>query len=327
MDDRRIIPLVKNPTMIKNFLKLIRWPNLLVVTITMGFMLVFLIHPLLGTPVFKSGLTLLEFIMLTASVLLITMGGYIVNDLSDVNPDSVNKPGKNLIGEKFSTSAATQLYWITTFAGLALGTLFSYHLKQINYSLIFVFTAGLLWFYSSKYKCQPLVGNMVVAVLSSLSFVLVWLFSFFALSNQAQVFTAAQSTFPLITRIVFIYAAFAFLVTLFREIVKDLEDFSGDYRYGCRTLPVAYGTGVAKVAALITGYLTVAGMAWAGWFFFKSGHHWLAGWFVLMVLALLAMLLKLHQADEKKEFSKLSLYSKLLMIMGILSMVIFYLEI
>ena len=312
--------------MIISFFKLIRWSNLLMIATTMGFMLVFLIHPLLGTPVFETGLSLPEFCMLASSVLLITMGGYIVNDLSDVNPDTVNKAGKNLIGEKISTSSATLMYWITTLAGLALGTLFSYNLNQINYSLIFVFTAGLLWFYSSKYKCQPLLGNLVVAALSSLSFLLVWLFSFFALSNQAQVFTATQSAFPLITRIIFIYTAFAFFVSLFREIVKDLEDYAGDYRFGCRTLPVAFGTQVAKVAALITGYITLAGMGWTGWFFVKSGHPWLAGWFALMILALLAMLIQLHQADNKKDYSKLSLNSKLLMIMGISSIVILYLE-
>ncbi len=312
--------------MIKNILHLVRWPNLLVVAATMTAMLAFVIHPLLGRTIFAAGLSLWAFLMLVASVVLITTGGYIINDIADINPDSVNKPGKNVVGEGISTQIATRLYWITTIMGLALGTLFSYQLQQINYSLIFLFSAGLLWFYSQKYKCQPLVGNIVVAALSSLSFGLVWLFSFFALSNQAEVFASVQLSFPFITRVVLIYAAFAFLVTLFREVVKDLEDYGGDYRFGCRTLPVAFGTIVARVVALITGYITIAGMIWVTWSFYRSGYVVLAIWFVLMALMMFWMLVKLHRSEEKQNYSRLSTLSKVLMLMGVFSMVFFYFE-
>jgi len=279
--------------MIKNILHLVRWPNLLVVAATMTAMLAFVIHPLLGRTIFAAGLSLWAFLMLVASVVLITTGGYIINDIADINPDSVNKPGKNVVGEGISTQIATRLYWITTIMGLALGTLFSYQLQQINYSLIFG---------------------------------LVWLFSFFALSNQAEVFASVQLSFPFITRVVLIYAAFAFLVTLFREVVKDLEDYGGDYRFGCRTLPVAFGTIVARVVALITGYITIAGMIWVTWSFYRSGYVVLAIWFVLMALMMFWMLVKLHRSEEKQNYSRLSTLSKVLMLMGVFSMVFFYFE-
>ncbi len=310
----------------KDFLKLVRWPNLVVIIVTMTFMLFLLINPLLGLAPFEAGLSPVQFGLLVISVVLITMGGYIINDVVDINPDSINKPGKNLIGQSISEKSAQTLYWVISLAGLLCGTLFSYLLNQINYSLIFVFSAGLLWFYSQKYKGQPLVGNLVVALLSGLSFGLVWLFTFFAMSYQAQEFAQVQPFFALVTKLVFIYVGFAFAITLLRELIKDLEDFAGDNRFGCRTLPVAYGTGPAKKVALVVGYLSLAGLLWTDYFFIRLNYVGLTGWFILLAFFLGFIQFKLHGAKEISDFSKLSRLTKLLMLLGILSLVFFYFE-
>jgi len=294
------------------------------IALTMCLMLFCLINPALGLKPFEAGMTPFEFILLMASVLLITKGGYIINDLSDINPDSINKPGKNLVGDQISEKTAQTLYWVTTLAGLAAGTLFSYLLHQINYSLIFLFSAGLLWFYSQKYKCQPLVGNLVVAILSSLSFGLVWLFSFFALSNQGEEFAQVLSFFPRVNMLVLIYAGFAFIITLFRELIKDLEDFKGDNRFGCRTLPVAYGTGVARITALVVGYISLLGLLWTSYYFYLMQYILPAIWFTFITILLGFMLFKLHHADHKPQFAQLSGLSKLLMVLGVISLIFFY---
>ncbi len=312
--------------MLINLFKLVRWPNLLMIALTMCLMLFCLINPALGLKPFEAGMTLLQFILLMASVLLITKGGYIINDVADINPDSINKPGKNLVGDQISEKTAQTLYWVTTLAGLAAGTLFSYLLHQINYSLIFLFSAGLLWFYSQKYKCQPLVGNLVVAILSSLSFGLVWLFDFFALSNQGEAFAQVLPSFSKVTTLVLIYAGFAFIISLFRELIKDMEDFKGDNRFGCRTLPVAYGTGVARITALVVGYISLLGLLWTTYYFYLMTYKLLAGWFVLMTLLLAWMLVQLHRAHDKPHFAGLSRLSKWLMLLGVISLVLFYFE-
>lgn len=312
--------------MIKNLFNLVRWPNLVIIALTMCLMLFCLINPALGLAPFEAGLSVVQLVLLMASVILITKGGYIINDLVDINPDSINKPGKNLIGERISEKTAQVLYWVTTLLGLAAGALFSYMLNQINYSLVFLFSAGLLWFYSQKYKCQPLIGNIVVALLSSLSFGLVWLFTFFALANQAQEFAQVQSSFWLVTKLVLIYVGFAFIITLFRELIKDLEDYSGDNRFGCRTLPVVYGKGVAKVFALVAGYLSLTGLVWADYYFFQMDFYGVAGWFALIIVLLVLILIRLHRANEKAHFASLSRLSKVLMLLGIVSLLLFYFE-
>jgi len=315
-----------NSARIKDLFSLVRWPNLIIILITMLLMLFCLINPALGLAPFEAGLSWVELMLLMASVLAITKGGYIINDLVDVNTDSVNKPGKNLVGNRISESTAQVLYWITTLSGIAASVLFSYMLHKISYSLIFLFSAGLLWFYSQKYKCQPLVGNVVVAVLSSLSFGLVWLFTFFALSNQGIEFARVQSSFSLTNKLVLIYVGFAFLITLLRELIKDLEDYTGDNRFGCRTLPVVYGKGVAKVFALITAYLSLAGLIWVDFFYFKMQFYGIAGWFILIIVLLVLMIVRLHRATEKPDFASLSRLSKRLMLLGIVSLIFFYFE-
>jgi len=119
------------------------------------------INPVLGLNPFESGLNITEFLLLFISTTFIAIAGYMQNDLFDINPDSVNKPGKNLVGRKFRVYIIQILYWVFNIIGILAGVLFSFLLGKINYSLIFLFSAGLLWFYSERYQCQPLVVVLI----------------------------------------------------------------------------------------------------------------------------------------------------------------------
>jgi len=44
-----------------------------------------------------------------------------------------------------------------------------------------------------------------------------------------------------------LYGGFAFIVSLIREVVKDIEDEVGDRKYGCRTMPIVWGINSSKV--------------------------------------------------------------------------------
>ena len=74
------------------------------------------------------------------------------------------------------------------------------------------------------------------------------------------------------------FAAFAFLMTLAREMVKDIEDIEGDREMECRTLPIVWGEKWTKiiVTALVgilfsfTASLPV-GLACVGAGIFASG--------------------------------------------------------
>ena len=53
------------------------------------------------------------------------------------------------------------------------------------------------------------------------------------------------------------FALFAFLTTLTREIIKDIEDFEGDMAYGRNTVPVVTGILTAKIISIILILITI----------------------------------------------------------------------
>lgn len=310
-----------------SFLKLIRWPNLLIIIISMKLIQFCVINPLLGIDWSFAGMSMIEFGLLISATIFITMGGYLINDVFDIEADRLNKPGKNQVGFKFSVVNIQILYWVFTIIGILLGVGLSWKVNQLNYSLIFVFSAGLLWFYSGRYQCIPFVGNLVIAFLSALSFGLVWFYGFFALSNDALTFIQVQSSFPLVNRFVLVYMGFAFLTSLLREIVKDMEDVEGDERFGCTTLAVKYGLNKSKLAGIAVAVIAIVGSIWFQVFLFNAEFYMLFGYFTLIDMLFLASIYWLVKANDKSDFGKLSVFIKILMLVGILSMILVYFEV
>ena len=303
-----------------SFFSLIRWPNLVIIILSMVLIRQAVIFPILGI---DGGLSTSGFLTLVFAVIFITTGGYLINDYFDMDTDRINKPGKNLVGTLFSVELVKNLYYLFSAIGIGLGMLVSWWIDEINYSLIFLFTVGILWYYSERYQCQVILGNVVVAFLSALSFGLVWIFDFFALKNQAELFSAAQSNFGLVSKLVLLYMGFAFITSLFREMVKDMEDIEGDKRMGCRTLPVVVGVAKAKRFVLGVGIVLLAFVIWVQYFLFTSGFIYVAAYFILVDLLTIIIILKLIKSDDVNGFHKVSTYTKLLMLVGILSMVMF----
>jgi geranylgeranylglycerol-phosphate geranylgeranyltransferase len=81
---------------------------------------------------------------------------------------------------------------------------------------------GLMVVYNVYLKHTLLVGNLVVALVTGLALV----YGGWGMGRMAPVLVGA---------------GFAFLTTLAREIVKDLDDRAGDAAVSARTLPLVYG--------------------------------------------------------------------------------------
>jgi 4-hydroxybenzoate polyprenyltransferase len=128
-----------------------------------------------------------------------------------------------------------------------------------------------------------------------------------------------------ITRIGFLYAAFAFISSLIREAIKDIEDMQGDAKYGCRTMPIAWGVNATKVyiAVWLTVILALLGILqvyvarFEWWWAMVYSIVFIIGPFVLIFL-------RLFKAKTQKDYHQLSNWTKLVMLTGILSMIFFY---
>ena len=302
------------------FLKLIRYKNLLMVLLTMIFTKYALIHSFLK----ETYLSHLEFSLLALSVVLITAGGYIINDIYDIETDKINKPNKVFINVTISKKNAWKSYYLLTVLGLTVSLYLSYNKHLPYHSFYFLFTIIGLYFYSKNLKRKVLLGNLLVSILCALVIYLVFSFDFRidkkALIENISIDKIHDLQFGKTFIEIFIF--FSFLTTFIREIIKDIEDINGDLKLNAKTLPIVIGRKRAsKVAFFSSGLLLIFLLIVLQ--FFQSDMLFLSYGIVLVLLPLLYFMYLLWTAENKKDFSKLSSLMKVIMLFGILSMLLF----
>ena len=150
------------------FLRLIRWPNLLIVIATQYIVRYFVIQPVLYLDGFQLQLELSIFIILVIASVFITAGGYIINDYFDRNIDILNKPKRVIVGPIIKRRSAMAYHLILSFIAIILGAYVSYCVGKIHYAVIFPMLVGILWFYSTTYNKQLLIRNIIIALLDNL---------------------------------------------------------------------------------------------------------------------------------------------------------------
>jgi 4-hydroxybenzoate polyprenyltransferase len=235
-----------------------------------------------------------QLLILSVSTILIAAGGYSINDYYDVKIDLINKPERVVVGKSLSRRTVLLLHSILSMTGILLGFLLSWRMGLVNADAAFM-----LWLYSNALKRQPLIGNVVVALLTGLSIFTVHI-----------VFAGSLAT-------VAVYSLFAFFITLVREIIKDMEDLRGDNTFGCRTLPIIWGIRSTKL--FIYGLLVLFGISVVLIHLNVTPLPvpFFLGFLLLPMGVLLAWLIR---ADTRKDFYRLSQFSKLIMLAGIFSM-------
>lgn len=235
--------------------------------------------------------------LLSLSSILIAAAGYIINDYYDVKIDLINKPTRVVIGKELRRRVAMFFHIIFSFSGIVIGFFLSWKIGLIN-----IFSVGMLWLYSNQLKRLPFVGNVSVAMLTGLSIYVVH-----------YIFSEGHT-------LIIAYAAFAFSFTLIREIIKDMEDVKGDTAFGCRTLPVLYG--IRRTKWVIYGLSVLFVLTLCLLSYNYVGRN-LAVFSAALVVPLAYLWWRLNKADTVREFGFLSRYCKLIMLIGILSMILF----
>ncbi len=300
------------------FIRLIRLPNLVIIGLTQYFIRWFVLKPLLKSGGFDVRLSSSEFAFLVLSTMLIAAAGYIINDYFDRKADLINKPGRVIVGRMIRRRYAMAMHLVFTGIGLLLGTYTAYRIGELRLSVVFYFAAGVLWFYSTVYKRQLLVGNIIISILVGMVPVLVLMFEMPLLlkSYRLQVLTQGLNFDYLIFWIA-AYGGFAFLINLIREIIKDIEDYEGDAVFGRRTVPIHWGVHTAKwivTALVITAILPV--------FYLLAFHLADKISFVYIVFFIIVPLMFLAfgtlWATSKKQYHILSMMAKLIMLTGLL---------
>ncbi len=296
----------------QKYLQLVRWPNLIMIVVLQYLLRYAMVGPILFFEDKALLLTPFEFFILVFSCVLIAAGGYIINDVEDLEIDSVNKPDKKLIENQITKDSAINIYTALTFTGV-LGGFFLSYVKGYPYiGIIHLITAGMLYFYATSYKCIPILGNVIISLLSALVVIIVIVPEPFAKDN------------PGVMLMIAVYAFFSFITTLIREIIKDIEDIEGDKQYGCSTLATTLGVTNAKWTSLIL-ILAVLTLLIYAQIFSRQWESIIPFLYICLFIDIpfFVLLRKLYLSEKKSDFHKASLWLKLIMFTGIISLAIF----
>jgi 4-hydroxybenzoate polyprenyltransferase len=303
-----------------HFFKLVRWPNLVFILLaeTLFHFCIFKpLYPAVGSS------TDLDFLFILITYLLIAAAGYIINDYFDVNIDQVNKPDKVVVGNFISRRWVIFWHLIFSVLGIYISTIAFPFNTYWHIHLGNLATILLLWFYSTNFKKNFLVGNVVISLLTAWSIAVVY-FSKFNMADlmNPQIHNVANQRF---FQLMLLYAGFAFILTLVREALKDMEDMEGDEKFGCKTLPIVWGLMPTKV--YISVWLTVVVVSLTIIQIYVMPYGWWIGivyCFVLIIAPILYVLFKLPASYTSRDFTVLSFWIKCAMLAGILSMAFFY---
>lgn len=309
------------------FFQLIRWRNLLIVFLTQWFIWQCVIHPMeewSSVPVF---LTPVHFILLSLSTIFIAAAGYIINDYFDVKIDVINRPQKVIIDKIISRKAAILWHSFLNISGFALALYLAREMGNYYVIIIQLVCTLLLWFYSTTFKRQFVTGNVVVALLTGLTVLILAVFepALYPHINNHYFLTVKNMVLVNPFGVIAVYTYFAFMLTWMREIVKDMEDFKGDAEDGCVTMPIVIGLQKSTYYVLFFGILALIPLSVAAIKLFSGSWSVLGIYiFTALILPLVVWLIFLPRKATVAHYGKASKYIKFIMLAGIASLLLYF---
>jgi len=303
-----------------HFFRLVRWPNLLFILLAES-----LFHFCIYKPLYSNiELTVdYTFYFIVVTSICIAAAGYIINDYFDVNIDQVNKPESVVVGSYISRRWVIFWHLVLSMGGIYASLIVFPFQQYLHLHFSNLATILILWFYSTNFKRDFLVGNVVIAVLTAWTIGVVY-FSKFTLLQLLHP-TQMRPTDLRFVKLMLLYSSFAFILTLIREALKDMEDMGGDEKFGCKTMPIAWGLQTTKVYVAVWLMVLILVLTIIQLYAIPFGWWIPIAYAVITIIApLLYVLFNLKQAYSKADFNRLSNLIKLAMLMGILSMGFFY---
>ena len=324
MADQRCVRMVRIWKYTLITLRLVRIVNLLLIAATQYALRFFILKPSIAVnnetfrvSSFRLQLSELDFFMVVMATVLIAAGGYVINDYFDRKTDLINRPGQVLVGRLIKRRYAMAMHVIFTVTGILIGTIVSLKTGLTYNIVVFAGISGMLWFYSTTFKRQLFIGNLVIAILVAFVPLIILSFEFPLLIEEYKYYIlAAETNLGFMRSWLLGYAGFAFLITLIREIVKDMEDFEGDYVFGRQSVPIVLGMKAAKVIVLFLTFVLLLAIYLVYWYFI-SDYITLTYLSIFIALPLLVMAGFLVSARTQKIYHRLSLLLKGVMFSGL----------
>lgn len=297
------------------FLKLIRIENLIIIALTQYCIQYFVLSDFNEYTKFTPFL----FFISLLSTLLIAAAGYIINDYFDVKTDKINRPDTVVLDVAIKRRWAMLLHIIFNALGLFLGFYIAIKCHNLKLVLFQIISILLLWFYSTHFKKQLLVGNLVVSILTASIPLMPLIYGkYFAPDVNYFILSMFESSIKTLVYIVLGYSLFAFLTSLAREVIKDMEDYKGDVETGCKTMPIVWGMLTSKVVTFFVLLITIGFLLMACLHFYNLSHFiYLYYILLLLIVPLILIIIKTLRAKATQDFKMASLLLKFVMLFGI----------
>jgi len=176
----------------------------------------------------------LEFFIAIAVAFMVSGAGMIVNDYFDYYIDRINRPHRVLPSGKIGMQS------VKIYAGAlyVIANLLAIFMLNIYLVTLTFFNSLVTYFYAEKLKKRPM-GHIAVG----------WL--------TASAFLYGGLIFGSVRPLVLLLAAMAFFTNISREIVKAVEDRTGDKMYNVRSLPLTIGVAPARQIATIFAIIAI----------------------------------------------------------------------
>lgn len=194
-----------------------------------GFFAIFVVAFFLNSTLRVSGKIFLAGI----SLFFIMAAGNMINDYFDFQADSINKKFKPIPSGKIKRNYVLFLSAIFFILGILLAFFINW-----NCAILATVNSLILVFYAKFSKKLLFISNLIIAYLTASIFI-------FAL------FSTEIALKPDNLKLVSILIACAFLMTISREIVKDIEDEKADKTIGGTSIPIKFGYDIARNIAII----------------------------------------------------------------------------
>ena len=227
-----------------------------------------------------------------------TSAGNVINDYFDYEIDLINKPSRPIPSGRISLKNGRNYGYFLFLLGTICGFLISYLTNNWIPFLIVVFADIVLYLYAYKLKTTPLIGNLCVGFMTGFGF----LFAGFSINNPHIIWISA------------ILGFFAVVMTIAREIIKDIEDIEGDESTGAKTLPILIGR---KIPAYIAFILIIIDVILCPLLYFYNI-------FTILYLVIIAVAIALFiysaililKSQDKENAGKVSKYLKIGMLIA-----------
>lgn len=271
----------------------VRGYNILVVVIAQYLASIYIFAP---DKTIKSVLFDVNLLMLVLASSATIAAGYIINSFYDSEKDLINKPTKTMLDRLVSQNTKLSFYFVLNFLAIVFASYVSF--RAVIFFSIYIFA---IWLYSHRLKKQPIIGNLVSAILTVTPFFAIFIY---------------YQNFELV---IFAHAIFLFLLVSMRELTKDLENIKGDLALDYKTVPVVHGEKVSKSMLTIMSLLTIVS-AVILILFFQVGHMYY--FFYLSIGLLILFLFILWKSNKKTHYLILHNILKFIIVLGVFSILL-----